>query len=371
MSPTSYRTAPPRGAYSATARPVFPANPPAPEPVARAANPIGVHTAEGYSLDAAVHALPKLHLHCHLEGTTRPQTFRDLALSAGVTAAEQPYEFDGFPAFLATFMAVCRSLRAPEDYARIAREFVHDARAQNVVYGEIFVSPSAWSFFHPDLDVEEALHAIARELRVTDDAPFSLIVDVTRNLGPVSAMQTVELAASLKECGVVGIGLGGDEARFPAELFAGVFEAAREAGLHTVAHAGEAASAQSVRAAVEVLGAERIGHGVRALEDPGVVSMLAQREIALEMCPTSNFLTGAADRDRPHPIFALAKAGVPVVVDADDPALFGTSIEAEYRYVAQHGGIELLRGCVATAIDKSFASGGRKRALRAALEEAV
>ncbi len=327
-----------------------------------------MHIAEGYSLDAAVHALPKLHLHCHLEGTLRPQTYAQLADGAGakVASGENPYAFDGFPAFLKVFMAVCRSLRTPGDYARLAREFVLDARAQNVVYGELFVSPSVWRFFHPELDVAAALEAILHELR--DGTPtFSLILDVTRNLGPQSAMGTVELAASFRDRGVVGIGLGGDEAQFPAELFAGVFAAARAADLHTVAHAGEAAGPQSVRAAVEVLHAQRIGHGVRALEDAGVVAMLAERGIALEMCPTSNFLTGAADPDRPHPIFALAQAGVPVIVDADDPALFGTSIEAEYRYVARRAGIGMLRSCIATAIDKSFAAPKKKEALQAAL----
>jgi adenosine deaminase len=330
-----------------------------------------VELADSLSLDAAVRAMPKLHLHCHLEGTLRPRTFLALAEREGIPAPSDPdsaYRFEDFAGFLQTFMAVCKSLRLPEDYGRMAREFVADARERHVVYGELFVSPSVWRYFHPDLDVREALTAVARELQAADGASFALILDVTRNLGAESAMRTTELAASARDCGVIGIGLGGDEARFPAELFGEVFEFARAQGLHRVAHAGEAAGAQSVRAAVEVLGAERIGHGVRALEDPSVVAMLAQRRISLEICPTSNFLTGAASRERPHPFLELHDAGVPIVIDADDPALFGTSIEAEYRYVAEIAGLSVLEGFVRNAIDASFASASQKEALHAELE---
>jgi adenosine deaminase len=322
-------------------------------------------------IDAAVRALPKIHLHCHLEGTLQPATFRELAERAGIAVSEPVYGFADFAGFLRTFMDVCRSLCVPEDYRRLAREFALDARERGVMYGELFVSPSAWAFFHPQLDVTAALHAIAQELQAADFARFSLILDVTRNLGVESAMKTTELAISLKHRGVVAIGLGGDEARFPAEMFRDVFAYAREGGLHTVAHAGEAAGAQSVSAAVEVLGAERVGHGVRALEDRGVVAMLADRGIPLEICPTSNFLTGAALRDRPHPLADLYAAGVPIVIDADDPALFGCSIESEYRYVAQLLGVDALHGLVENAVEASFAPSGLKEALHSQLNQAV
>ncbi|HEY9086279.1 MAG TPA: adenosine deaminase [Candidatus Tyrphobacter sp.] len=329
--------------------------------------------ADSLSLDAAVRAMPKVHLHCHLEGTLRPRTFLELAEREGIATprdADSVYQFDDFAGFLRTFMAVCKSLRLPADYARMAGEFVADAREQNVAYGELFVSPSVWGYFHPGLNVREALTAIGAELRAAEGASFSLIVDVTRNLGAQSAMQTVDLALAASDCNVIGIGLGGDEARFPAELFADVFAYACAQGLHAVAHAGEAAGAASVRAAVEVLGAERIGHGVRALEDPGVVAMLAERRIPLEICPTSNFRTGAALRERPHPFLDLHAAGVPIVIDADDPALFGSSIGAEYRYVAQVAGSSALEGFVRDAIDAAFASAEQKASLHARLESA-
>ncbi|MHB8433935.1 MAG: adenosine deaminase [Candidatus Tyrphobacter sp.] len=330
-----------------------------------------MHLAAGPPFDAAVRSMPKIHLHCHLEGTLRPQSFLDLAARDGIETQNPAdvYRFADFAAFLRTFMAVCQILRTPDDYARLAREFVTDAAAQNVAYGEIFVSPSVWKYFHPELDVREALAAISGELRRAEGAPFALILDVTRNFGPQSAMGTLDLALACGNLDVIGIGLGGDEARFAAEPFAEVFARARAQGLHAVAHAGEAAGAQSVRAAVEVLGAERVGHGIRALEDPALVELLAQRGIALEICPTSNFLTGAADPGQPHPLFALHRAGVQVVIDADDPALFGTSIESEYRYVAQVAGLSAMRGFVQNAVEASFASPQRKQALRSTVLE--
>lgn len=319
--------------------------------------------------NAVVAALPKIHLHCHLEGALRAETFVELTDRYGISTRYRPgeevdgprdpaqvYHFSDFREFLLTFAAVSRSLARPDDYARLAREFVDDARNQNVVYGELFVSPSVWTFFNPQLDIRDAFAAISEELRHAREfgAEFRLIVDVTRNFGADSAMRTARLAASLTDRGVIGIGLGGDEARFPASMFRDVFAFARSEGLHAVAHAGEAAGADSVRDAVTILGAERIGHGIRALEDDAIVDLLRQKHIPLEVCPTSNFLTGVADRDLAHPIAALDDAGVVVTVDADDPTLFGTSIAAEYAYVAELLGVDRLVRFVHQAIDAAF-----------------
>lgn len=277
---------------------------------------------------------------------------------------ESVYRFADFREFLLTFAAVSRALKTPGDYARLAREFVEDARAQNVVYGELFVSPSVWRFFNPDLDIRQAIAALHQELRAHGDTEFRIIVDVTRNFGVESAMQTAREALALLDYGVIGIGLGGDEVRFPADLFADVFAFARANGLHRVAHAGEAAGAQSVRDAVEVLGAERIGHGVRALEDAAVVELLRERRIPLEVCPTSNFLTGAVGPEHPHPFVELDRAGVFVTIDADDPTLFGTSISQEYAYVAEHAGRDALHRLIEQAVEASFLDDAPKRALR-------
>jgi adenosine deaminase len=162
---------------------------------------------------------------------------------------------------------------------------------------------------------------------------------------------------------VIGVGLGGDEVKMPAELFAGAFAFAKASGLHAVAHAGEAAGPASVRAALAA-GAERIGHGVRSVEDPGLVAELAERRIPLEICPTSNHLTGAAPTDAPHPIVALDAAGVVIALDSDDPALFGTTLLDEYALVQSWLGDQAILRFARYAIEASFAPTATKRALQ-------
>ena len=329
-------------------------------------------------LDPAIASLPKIHLHCHLEGCLQPETFVELTRQYGLSTRFRPgqpevpgptdparvYEFADFAEFLLIFAAVSRALASPDDYARLAREFVAGALAQNVVYGELFISPSVWSFFHRELDVRATMRAIIAELRAARAAgvEFSLIVDVTRNFGADSAMRTAQLAASMAGEGVIGIGLGGDEAKFPAELFGDVFAFARANGLHTVAHAGEGAGAQSVRAALEI-GAERIGHGVRAIEDPAVVTLLRERAIPLEIAPTSNARTAVVPLNVEHPFHQLDASGVRITIDADDPAIFGTSISDEYALVARRAGMATLQRFIAQAADAAFLAPSAKAAL--------
>jgi len=314
--------------------------------------------------------LPKVQLHCHLEGTVRPATLKDLGRRVGLDVPPDLYEFADFPEFLLAFQAVCKALNGPEPFARIAREYVEDAVAQGVRYAEIFISPSVWSFFHPTLDEEACVRAIRGALQ-HGAIDVALICDVTRNFGPEAAVKTVERVSRWKEHGVIGIGLGGDEARFPAPLFSEAFECARKAGLHAVAHAGEVAGAHSVRDAVEVLKAERIGHGIRALEDDAVVAMLVERRIPLEVCPTSNRRTGACPEDRAHPLEQLDAAGVVVTIDSDDPAMFRCTLLDEYALVEQTMGVEAAIRIARNGIEASFASPERKAELLHALESAT
>lgn len=327
-----------------------------------------------YGLDLA--ALPKVQLHCHLEGTVRAETFRALAAKYGIALGEradpaQTYAFETFREFLLLFAKVTEALREPDDFARIARDYAADAAAQGVRYAEVFVSPSVWSFFHRDLNVRVAVEAIRAAL---DEAggplgiEVALIADLTRNFGVERAEQSAREAVTLRDLGVVAVGLGGDEANYPPELYERAFAIARDGGLHGVAHAGEAAGPESVRAAVEVLRSERIGHGVRAIEDPAVVALLAERQIPLEICPTSNRLTGAAPAGTVHPLGELDAAGCIVTIDADDPALFGTTLLDEYRYVAETFGEDAILRFARNGIAASFAAPATKARLHAALE---
>jgi adenosine deaminase len=333
--------------------------------------------------------IPKIHLHCHLEGTLRPATFVELAAKHGVALRYRPgskgrneagspddpadpYRFEGMGEFLYLFAAVSRSLREPSDYARLAAEFVDDALAQGVIYGELFVSPPVWTFFNPKLDIRLTMEAIVSELRqARPRAIFRLLPDLTRNFGEASAMETARAMATMTDLDVVGVSLGGDEVRFPARLFIEPFAYARSQGLHCVAHAGEVGGAESVRDAVELLGAERIGHGIRALNDPGTIELLATRRIPLEICPTSNRLTGAALAAHPHPYVDFDRLGCIVTIDSDDSALFNTSIAREYELVESTAGPGALERYVRNAIEATFAQPIEKQAMRAQLDEAV
>lgn len=306
----------------------------------------------------------------------RAETFRTLAAKYGVALGERAdpartYAFDTFGEFLLLFAKVTQTLRAPEDFARVARDYAADAAAQGVAYAEIFISPSVWTFFHGDLDVRATVEAIREALDVTG-APLgievALIADLTRNFGPERAVQSAREAVGLRDLGVIGIGLGGDEANYPPERYERAYAIARDGGLHGVVHAGEAAGPESVRAAVEVLRAERIGHGVRAIEDPAVVALLAERRIPLEICPTSNRLTGAAPANAAHPLGALDAAGCVVTIDADDPALFGTTLLDEYRFVADTLGEDAIVRFARNAVDASFAPVAVKARLHAMFE---
>ncbi len=335
--------------------------------------------------------MPKVQLHCHLEGTLRAATFIDLARKHGVALTYRPHDAGPFPAdeppansadpyafkdfegFLLTFAAVSRSLAEPADYQLLATQYIEDAIAQNVMYAELFVSPSVWRFFHKNIDARACMAAIreaCEAARKSEGIETAFIVDLTRNFGVESAMRTAELAVEMQDLGVIGVGLGGDEAHYPAEIFEGCFDFARAAGLHCVAHAGESAGAASVRAAVETLHAERVGHGIRALEDPRVVRLLVEKKIPLEVCPTSNFLTGVAFGEAPHPL-ALADldaAGCIVTIDADDPAIFKTTLTDELAYAAEVAGEDAPLRFTRNAIEAAFAPPQTKARLRERLD---
>jgi adenosine deaminase len=335
---------------------------------------------------------PKIHLHCHLEGTLRASTFVELAAKHGVPLRYRPssgsardgasgredvdpvnpYRFNNLEEFLLIFAAVSRALRDPQDYALLAREFVEDALAENVIYGELFVSPSVWTFFNPRLDVRATMEAIVTELRAARPrATFRLLPDLTRNFGEANAMETARAVASMTDLDVIGVSLGGRELGFPGKLFVDVFAYARAQGLHCVAHAGEADGAQSVRDAVELLGAERIGHGITALDDPATTELLAERRIPLEICPTSNRLTGAELGGHPHPYVDFDRFGCVVTIDCDDPTIFQTSIGGEYAIVERVAGSAALERYIRNAIGATFADTREKQAMETQLAAAA
>ena len=261
-------------------------------------------------------------------------TMRELAPDLTPAQIDELYRFCGFQGFLQCFKRVIEYLRQPEDYALITRRLLERLAAENVQYAEIILSAGVvlWKKqeFGPVYEaIRDAAKGAATEVH--------FILDAVRQFGVEHAMSVAELAAARVNDGVVAFGIGGDEVRGPAAWFADVYRFARERGLRLTAHAGETAGPESVWAALEI-GAERIGHGIRAIEDPRLLEHLRDQDIPLEVSITSNVVTGAVASLEQHPVRALYEAGVPLVLNTDDPAIFHTTLSHEYALAAEQFG---------------------------------
>jgi len=278
------------------------------------------------AIDAArIRALPKAELHLHLEGAIPLTALYTLVRKYGgegevpsLEALARRFVYTDFEHFIRTWIWKNKFLREHEDFDFIAYEVVRALHDQGVVYVEPFVS--AGEHRNRGLDPVEVVRATLSGLvRGYRDfgIGYGLIVDLVRDFGPEQGMAWLRSFAPLRAEGVVGIGLGGSEHRFPARLFQEVYAEARRLDFHLTAHAGEAAGPESVWEAIDLLGVERVGHGVRAIEDPRLVAELARRGVPLELCPVSNLRTGVVTALARHPIRELLAAGVRVTVNSD------------------------------------------------------
>ena len=241
------------------------------------------------------------------------------------------YDFRDFPGFLNAFKAVCECLRSPEDYELITCRLVRRLQAAGVSYAEIYFAAGVLLWQNKPLEeLFEGARAGCRRARQEDGVEVRWIFDATRQFGLQAAMQMAREAARLRDRGVVGIGIGGDETRAPPELFREVYAFARSEGLRLTAHAGETAGAESVWGALRALGAERIGHGLSAIRDPQLVSYLAEKQIPVDVCLSSNVRTGALVSLEQHPLRHYFEAGLLVSLSTDDPSMFGTDLVREY-----------------------------------------
>jgi aminodeoxyfutalosine deaminase len=274
--------------------------------------------------------LPKAELHLHLEGSAEIETLREL----DPATPSDLYSYSDFNAFLKAFGIVGKLLRTPSAYALVTRRLLERLAAQNVHYAEIIIAAGVvlWKEqeFGPIFDA-------VREATAGSPVEVRWILDAVRQFGVEPAMRVAELAAARIGEGVVGFGIGGSEERGPAEWFTEVFAFARSAGLRLTAHAGEGTSPSSIWAAL-ALGAERIGHGISASEDPALLRHLREHDIPLEVCVTSNLVTGVVKRLEDHPLRRLYDARVPIVLNTDDPAMFGCTLTGEYRLAASQFG---------------------------------
>ena len=285
----------------------------------------------------------------HLEGSIRPGTLLAMRRRRGEDAGEgarrrlaQLYEHRDFPHFLSNFRDVCAHLRAPEDYA-LATEALGTALLDDGVrYAEVFCSPqiAARVGGPPTAEILDAIGRQARRVEAGGGPRMRFLLDGVRQFGIAAAEELVTIAAAAGGSGVIGIGIGGDERSFPTSAFADVYAEARRLGLRTTVHAGEFDGPRSVWEAVETLRVERIGHGIRAIEDPVLVETLRRAGTPLECCPTSNIRTGIVRAWADHPLPALHRAGVAVTVNSDDPAMFGSTVAREWEVLSDRLGLD-------------------------------
>ena len=303
-------------------------------------------------MDDITRTLPKAELHLHLEGSTEPETLHELDPATPVEEFRALYRYADFDAFLKAFGDIGKRLRTPEDYALVTRRLLDISQYQNVRYAEIIVAAGVvvWKGqeFAP---IYDAIRYAARGSSVE----VHWILDAVRQFGVDHVQAVAELAVERAADGVVAFGIGGSEERGPASMFREPFAFAKSAGLHLTAHAGESMGAESIRAALD-LGAERIGHGIAAAQDPDLMHELRDRDIPLEICITSNLETGVVKRIEDHPVRRLFDAGVPITLNTDDPAMFGCTLAGEYALAARAFGFSEaeLRGIAENAFRYRF-----------------
>lgn len=322
-------------------------------------------------LTSRISRMPKAEIHVHLEGATAAATYFEIAKRNGIelATADLPqwndyFKFRDFNHFIEVYVGCTKFLRTADDYALLVKRFGEQQAALNIKYTETFVSCSLLPDHIDRSAFLDAIRGAAEEIESKHGIAVRFIADISREI-PASQAKVLDLAIEGHKRGVfIGVGLGGPEIGFPPELFAQTYRAARQAGLHVVAHAGETVGTASMVGALDALGAERIGHGVMSLEDPDLMARLRQTQIPLEICPQSNYHIGVSPAGEPHQIRALKDAGVYVTVNSDDPAMFETDLSNEYRTLASQGfGWDELWALNRATLNATFASDAVKRAL--------
>src|SRR5215207_9518333 len=321
-----------------------------------------------------VSGLPKAELHVHHVGSASMRTVAELAeRHAGTTtvptepeALADFFTFTDFAHFIEVYLSVVDLLRTPEDLWTLTYDVARDLAGQNVRYVELTCTP--YTSIAVGISAEaycEALEDARRKAEVDFGIAVRWIFDIPGESGIPSADVTLDTALRLRPDGLVGFGLGGPEVGVPKSQFAPHFEQAIAAGLHSVPHAGESTGPDSIWDALTMLGAERIGHGIAAVQDPALMAHLVEHDIALEVCPTSNVCTRSVPSLVEHPLPQLVEAGVTVTINSDDPPMFSTTLTNEYDVAAGllgldgHGVAELAR----TAVRRSFADEATKAAI--------
>lgn len=300
----------------------------------------------------------------HLEGTISPETLVELsrrhdAEPLTLPQAQALYQYTDFHGFLMAFKAVTERLRTADDYELITYKMLEALAAQGIVHAEAYVAVGVIYFWgHSEFEslftgMEKAREQAEKDFGIT----LNWIFDAVRHFGVEAAERVFRKAAAMKRdySSIVGIGIGGDERKGPAELFRDAYKEARDAGLRLTVHAGEAVGPESVWAALNI-GAERLGHALTAIHDQELVHLLAERQIPLEICVTSNMKTGCCARLEEHPVRRYFDGGLMVTLNSDDPTMFGSDLEGEYLLAHNEFGFteEHLRELASNSIEASF-----------------
>ncbi|WP_141014128.1 adenosine deaminase [Nocardioides sambongensis] len=341
-------------------------------------------TADG--LGDFIAGLPKAELHVHHVGSASPEMVAELAARHPGTVPTDPvelarfFEFRDFAHFIEVYLAVVDLIRTPDDIRFLTYEVARElAGPQAVRYAELTCTPYTSVRPHEDdrgMPIEAYTEAI-EDARVSAQRDFGIelrwIYDIPGEAGLPAADATLAYALDHRPDGLIGFGLGGPEIGVPRPQFAPHFARAAAAGLHSVPHAGETTGPETVWSALRDLGAERIGHGTTAVQDPALLAHLAEQRIPLEVCPSSNVATRAVASLAEHPLQAFVDAGVVVTVNSDDPPMFGTTLNAEYRIAADLLGLDAqgVADLATVAVDVSFAPEDVKARLRAEIADHV
>ncbi len=302
-------------------------------------------TPQPLSATDAITRSPKVELHLHLEGAIPLPTLWTLVAGRTdeVTSAEElvaRFTYRDFPHFIDTWWWMTGFLDTTEAFTTIGEAVARSLVEQNIVYAEASISPS--DFERHGLGPQEIATAVRRGIDRVPGADIALLVDLVRDVGPERGSRildaTIEVAA---EARIVGITIGGSEQEYPPEPYADLYRRAAESGLRLTAHAGEAAGPESVWGALRALGVERIGHGVRSVEDPALLAHLVENAVPIEVCPTSNLRTGVARSWNAHPVRELLAAGATVTINSDDPTMFASSVAGDLTEVATRFGADV------------------------------
>ncbi len=316
--------------------------------------------------------LPKIELHVHLEGAIPHTALFGLINKYGgdpsipdAATLEKRFEYKDFAQFIETWSWKNQFLREYGDFTHIAEFIARDMANQNIRYAEMFFSPSL--FVRKGLKVQELTQAVWAGLSMVPEIEIALIADLVRDYGPESEMRTLKALNEVRDCGVIGIGIGGSEQKFPPEPFELLYREARRMNFRTNAHAGEAAGPGSIWGAIRHLHSERIGHGTRAHEDPELLDYLREHRIPLELCPGSNVRTGVVSAIAEHPIRKYYKHGLIISVNTDDPKMFNTTLAKEYELLVRECGFTKQEICelVLLGTESSWLPEDRKKSLAA------